>query len=181
MAWPDRLLSLADWVALPEDNSRWFEVAEGVMRVAPRPPTRHQWAVATLGRWLLEQEPVGLRVLPAVEVVVFETFPVTVRVPDLVVVPTDVARTNPARFVAADVVLAIEVLTPGSIRTDTVTKFAEYAEAGIEHYWIVDTDGPATISVYQLVNGRYERGEQTSGILRVETPIPLTIDISALT
>jgi hypothetical protein len=28
--WPDHLLSLDEWVALPEDNTRHFELVEGM-------------------------------------------------------------------------------------------------------------------------------------------------------
>ena len=40
--WPDHLLDLDEWSALPEDSSRRFELAEGVLSVAPRPIARHQ-------------------------------------------------------------------------------------------------------------------------------------------
>jgi hypothetical protein len=36
------------------------------------------------------------------------------------------------------VLVAIEVVSPGSRRMDTVTKRSEYVEAEIEHYWIVE-------------------------------------------
>lgn len=181
MTWPDHLLSMADWDALPEDNTHRYEVAEGVLQVSPRPVSNHQWAVSELILQLQPQLPANLRALPDVEVALFEAFPITVRVPDLVVVPKEVARTNPSRYTADDVVLVIEVLSPGSVRHDNVTKLNEYAEAGIEHYWIVDTDDPATIAVYQLASGRYKRSDKARGGLRVELPAPLTIDISALT
>ena len=181
MAWPDHLLSMADWDALPEDTTRRYEVAEGVMHVSPRPAAPHQRAVIQIGSQLVSQLPADLEALPDMEVVLFEEFPITVRVPDLVVVPTKATQAIPSRLAAEHVLLAIEVLSPGSVRHDNVTKLNEYAEAGIEHYWIVDTDDPATIAVYQLASGRYKRSDKARGVLRVELPAPLTIDISALT
>jgi Uma2 family endonuclease len=44
---------------------------------------------------------------------------------------------------AADVVLAVEIISRGSRRLDTVVKAAEYADAGIPHYWVVDLGEPA--------------------------------------
>ncbi len=41
---------------------------------------------------------------------------------------------------AADVLLAVEVLSPGTRRVDLVMMRSEYADAGIPHYWIVDLD-----------------------------------------
>lgn len=57
--------------------------------------------------------------------------PATVRFPDVVVVPTRVAERNPPRLDAADVLLAVEIISPGTRRTDRVTKLTEYADAGI--------------------------------------------------
>ncbi len=181
VAWADHLFSLADWVALPEDTTHRYEVAEGVLHVSPRPASNHQWAVLKLGGQLERQLPAELSVLPEVEVVLFGDFPATVRVPDLVVVPTKIARTNPARYSADEVVLVIEVASPGSVRTDNVTKLDEYAKAGIEQYWIVAVDEPATVTVHRLVDGDYRHVDETSETLRVETPITLAVDVTALT
>jgi Uma2 family endonuclease len=74
----------------------------------------------------------------------------------------------------------VEVVSPGSVRTDNVMKLDEYAEAGIEQYWVVDTDEPASITVHRLVDGLYQRCDETNGTLRVETPVPLTVDVTAL-
>jgi Uma2 family endonuclease len=115
------------------------------------------------------------------EVVLADEPHATVRVPDLVVAPTEVTHTNPSRLKANDVILVIEVVSPGSVRIDNVTKLDEYAEAGIERYWIVDSDDPATIAVHRLVDGAYRRCDETSETLRVETPIPLTVDVTTLT
>jgi Uma2 family endonuclease len=52
-------------------------------------------------------------------------------------------------------VLAIEVVSPDSIKRDYRFKRAEYASFGIPEYWIVD---PAAqkVTVLQLVEGLYE-------------------------
>jgi hypothetical protein len=71
-AWPDRLLSIVDWDAIPEDSSRRYEVAEGVMRVSPLPAARHQRAALKLGSQVERQLPADLEVLPDMEVLLFE-------------------------------------------------------------------------------------------------------------
>jgi len=43
-SWPDHLLTLAEWDALPQDTSRCYELVEGVLLVVPRPPL-HQRAM----------------------------------------------------------------------------------------------------------------------------------------
>ncbi|WP_199191574.1 Uma2 family endonuclease [Amycolatopsis sp. CA-126428] len=181
MEWPHHLLSLDDWTELPETREFHVEVVEGVLAVSPRPLLAHQWAVTRLGYWLNERLPAEYSAWSEVEVVIAET-PLTVRVPDVVVARTKVMETNPARLQAGDVRMVVEVLSEGSRRTDRVTKFSEYAEAGIDHYWIVDLDPPISMVTYQLVDEDYEDFGEQSGVAELEfAGAELTIDLNALT
>lgn len=181
MEWPHHLLSLEDWIDLPETPEYQVEAVEGVLVVAPRPLFLHQRAVNRLTYWLDERLPAGYSALSEVEVVVAEK-PLTVRVPDVIVVESIVVNTNPARCHAADVRLAIEVISPGSRRTDRVTKFSEYAEAGIDHYWIVDLDPPVSLVRYRLIEEDYEDFGEQSGHAELEFEgAPLKFDLNALT
>jgi Uma2 family endonuclease len=177
---PDKLLSLEEWNELPEDNSRCYELAEGVVQMNPRPMPRHQLALSRLGNQLRNQLTTDYEVVPDVEVVVFGAWPPTVRAPDLVVVYSDAVRTNTARFSAADVLLAVDVLSPGSVRTDRITKFAEYADAGIQHYWLVDLGASPTLTAYRLAGGAYQQVAEGSERLRLGSPFPLSVDVPAL-
>jgi hypothetical protein len=67
--WPDHLLTLEDWQRLPEDTSRHYELAEGIMHVAPRPMPLHQLAMAQLLAQLAAQLPPALAAISEVEVV----------------------------------------------------------------------------------------------------------------
>jgi Uma2 family endonuclease len=177
---PDKLLSLEEWNELPEDKSRHYELAEGVVQMNPRPVPRHQVALSSLGYQLRNQLPPDCEAVPDVEVVVFGAWPPTVRAPDLVVVSTEVVRSNPARFPAADVPLAVEVLSPGSVRTDRITKFTEYADAGIQHYWILDLEEPAALTAYRLATGGYRQVVHGTSTVSPGEPFPLSIDVIAL-
>ncbi|SDW23597.1 Endonuclease, Uma2 family (restriction endonuclease fold) [Saccharopolyspora shandongensis] len=178
-AWPDHLLSLEDWAALPEDNSHRVELVEGNLSVTPRPVSFHQLALMELGYQLRAQLPKSLVALAEVEVVLFEHL-ATVRVPDLVVVPAALAKENLARYQASDVVLAVEVISPGSGRIDRVLKFAEYAEAGIPNYWIVDLESPTSLAAYELKDGRYLLVSESATTMHLESPSQLTVDPAAL-
>ncbi|MEU0536718.1 Uma2 family endonuclease [Amycolatopsis tolypomycina] len=181
MEWPHDLLSLDDWINLPETPEYQVEVVEGVLLVAPRPMPLHQRVVARLAFLIDELAADGYSALPEVEMVVSAT-PLTVRVPDVLVAPGSVVDANPPRIDAGDVRLVIEVLSEGTRRTDQVTKFSEYAEAGIEHYWIVDLDSPVSMITYRLIDGEYENFGEFSGVAEVEfAGSPLTIDLNALT
>lgn len=60
--------------------------------------------------------------------------------------------------------LAVEILSTDRA-ADFIRKFAKYAAAGLEHYWVIDPVGPEVI-VYQLEGdayretGRHRAGEQ---------------------
>jgi Uma2 family endonuclease len=181
MEWPHDLLSLDDWINLPETPEYQVEVVEGVLVVAPRPMSFHQSAVTRLGYLINEQLADEYWALSEVEVVVSEA-PLTVRSPDVVAAPSSLVETNPARLDAGDVRLVVEVLSEGTRRTDQVTKFSEYAEAGIEHYWIVDLDAPVSMITYRLIEGEYENFGEFSGVAELQfAGSSLTIDLNALT
>ncbi len=68
----------------------------------------------------------------------------TVRMPDLLV-RRRVPGVRPEQGDRSGVALVVEVISPGSVRTDRVTKRREYAAAGIPNYLIVEVgpnDGP---------------------------------------
>jgi Uma2 family endonuclease len=137
---PRDLVTLEEWDALELDEARRWELVEGGIVMTPRPRPLHQVVSKNLTRLLDEQLPDSLVVLQEVEITVEARFPPTVRDPDLVAVNCSVVDRNPVRVDPSDVVLVVEIVSPGSRRTDRVMKAYEYAKAGIEHYWIVDLD-----------------------------------------
>ncbi|UOX87026.1 Uma2 family endonuclease [Amycolatopsis sp. FBCC-B4732] len=162
----------------PSTTSKW---SRGVLLLAPRPNGFHQRAATRLAYLIGEWLPDDYFALNAVEVILSEA-PLTVRVPDVVVAPDSLVRANPPRFHTGDVRLVVEVLSEGTRRTDQVTKFSEYAEAGIEHYWIVDLDSPVTLITYRLIEGDYENFGEFSGVADLDfAGTPLTLDLNALT
>jgi Uma2 family endonuclease len=180
-AWPDHLLTLAEWDALPEDPSRRYELIEGVLLVVPRPARMHQRAMVRLTSELDQQLPDDLTALADVEVVIDARHPGTVRVPDVVVVSSRRAEEARSRLTAADVLVAVEIVSPGTGRTDRVTKFTEYADAGIAHYWVLDLDPPATLTAYTLVDGDLELVAEATGVLMLNSPTPVRLDLDGLT
>lgn len=177
---PRGLLTLADWEALPEDNSAHYELQEGVLVASPRPAEAHQRAVFRLAVQIDAQLPPGWTHLEDFEVVVRAADPAIIRAPDLVILPRGRGRT---RVAAADVLLAVEIISPGSRNVDTHLKSVEYAEAGIPHYWLVDLDPPApTITVFGLgaPGDGYRESQTASAELVVREPFALRVDIAAL-
>jgi Uma2 family endonuclease len=132
--------------ALPEDGRR-YELVDGELLVTPAPwemtpaPTwRHGDAVRALFRrfdaWL-EQNALGdVRFAPAA--VSFDDRSVVE--PDLFVVPLVGGQRPRSWDEAGRLLLAVEVLSPGSARADRVIKRALYQRAGVPEYWIVFLD-----------------------------------------
>lgn len=185
---PRHRLTVEEWDAIPEtDASKRYELVDGVVVVMASALALHQLAVLRLANVLNERLPAELMALPGGEVGIDLRYPATVRVPDIVVVPTERVRTNPRRFDPQDVTLAVEVVSPSGRRTDRVTKLAEYERAGIASYWIVDldADGADRFVAYDLDGGgtgaaRYVESVRGSGAVKVSRPVPMVIDLDSM-
>ena len=70
------------------------------------------------------------------------------------------------RFEAADVLLAVEVVSPDSEARDRDTKPHKYAAAGIPHFWLVEMAGETDHPAVQV----YERGQATGHLLADRHP-----------
>ncbi len=82
---------------------------------------------------------------------------------------------------ASEVLVVIEIVSPGSRRTDHVTQRDEYADAGIPHYWIVDLDSPVSVLECHIAG---EFGYRDSGSVTktfaVSAPFPARVDVDRL-
>ncbi|GAB3282050.1 Uma2 family endonuclease [Parasphingorhabdus pacifica] len=180
MTWPDHLLSLTEFEQLPEDNSRRYELQEGVLHVTPKAAIMHQRAVGALVQSLNSQLPAEWEAVPDVEVVLVQTWPPTVRVPDVVVASTSLIDQNPNRLHAQDVVLAIEVVSPGSGQNDRVIKRHEYAKAGISAYWVVELADQVTMTAAHVSDGVYKTLFEGTGRFLTGEPFELDLDLDGL-
>ncbi len=173
-----KLLSLDDWDALPEDNSAHIELQEGVLIVTPRPLRPHARAAFRIAKQLDDQLPDDLEAIIEFEVCVEAAYPPTVRIPDVVITRKEGSE---RRLEGQDVLVAIEVVSPGSRRTDTVTKRSEYAEAAIEHYWIIELGPPVTLTALRLAGEfGYQESPAVTSTFTTSPPVPLRLDLDAL-
>jgi Uma2 family endonuclease len=135
----ERRWTVADLAGLPDDGNR-YEVIDGDLLVTPASGWNHQRAVGELYKLLdayLSVQRVGEAIMAPADVVFSPSRGVQ---PDLFVIPL-VPGARPNAF--ADVkrlLLAIEVLSPSTSRTDRVRKRALYREESVEEYWVVDLD-----------------------------------------
>jgi len=102
------------------------------------------------------------------------------RRPDLIVVRRT-ARERGGIIRAAEVVVVAEFVSPGSKRTDHVAKRADYADAGIPHYWIVDLDDPISlVACHRGGELGYIDGGAVTGVFDTTEPFPVRLDLGAL-
>lgn len=184
---PGQLFTVADFAALPEDDQYRWELLEGNLVMSPSPTPRRTVALARLHARMEEQLPPGWRAVPDVDLdvqLVPDGQPGTVRRPDLVVVRrTEFDRVDREGGLlrAASTDLVVEIISPGSYRTDTIVKRREYADARIPHYWILDVGRPVSLVACHLAGEfGYQDGGAVSGVFESEKPFGVRIDLDAL-
>jgi Uma2 family endonuclease len=180
-------LTAAEYAALPEDSDHNYELQDGHVIMSAKPIPRHQRAVVELIVQLRPQIPGHLELLPEVDLdmeLVPADQPGTVRVPDLVVVTREAYRRVDAEggfLRAGECVLAVEIHSPGSYRTDQAIKHAEYADAGIGHYWMIDVaEGPALTACHLGGPFGYVDEPPVTGTFTTRHPFPARLDLGAL-
>ena len=183
-----RLLTVAEFAALPEATDGRYELQEGHVVMSPSPVPEHQVCSGELWYQLRDQAPSHLRAVQEVDVdlgLVSPTRPGFVRLPDVVVATReglDRRRREGGLLRASEVVLAVEIISNGSERTDRSIKHDEYADAGIPHYWIVDIDGRPSLTACHLAGEfGYSDALPATGVFTAEEPFPVRIDLDRLT
>ncbi len=109
----------------------------------------------------------------------------TVRIPDIVVLPSDQwlglrQRKAIIRLHEPPPLLVVEVVSPSTQIEDYRAKYAEYSVLDIPEYWIVDPL-TATITLCQLQQGRYDdRGFTGADLLQSSTFPTLKLSAAAI-
>lgn len=161
------------YAALPEDICMRIEVVDGWMVRCESAEPSHQviqynfvTALREAVRRMDTSEQTCHRVNHDLDVLIAEEPRFHFRRPDVLVyrcIDEDRGKWNRKPY-ASDCLLVLEIVSADSVTTDLRDKRAEYAAAGIPHYWIVrmeGNDGPA-ISTERLLltyNGDYIREE----------------------
>lgn len=186
-AMPDHLLTIAEYAALGETESGYTELVEGRLLTSPSPAPNHNIAALELAVQLRSQLPNDLRAVPEVDVdleLVPARQPGFSRRPDLVVVQRsglERVSNEGGLLRASEVLVVVEIVSPGSRRTDRVIKRGDYADAEIPHYWIIDIEPPVSLLACHLAGefGYADSGEVTGKFTTTE-PIELSLDLDQL-
>ena len=170
--------------ALPDDGNR-YEVIDGELFVTPAPSFAHQRAVLELGARLLgflREHAVGAVVVAPADVEFEE--PHSMVEPDVFVVPL-VGGRPPRDFAEAGrLLLAVEILSPSTARSDRTVKRRLYQRQNVPEYWIVDLD-PRPGALWALERWRPEDERPEIITDRIEwqpdpAQPPLAIELPAL-
>jgi Uma2 family endonuclease len=132
-------LTYDDFLSFPDDGRR-HELIDGEHYVTPSPNTRHQRIsrrlLLALGRFL-ETHPLG-EVFDAPYDVVLSDFDVVE--PDLIYVAAAQSDVITDEHIRGTPTLVIEILSPGTRKTDEQTKRRLFERAGVREYWVVDPE-----------------------------------------
>jgi Uma2 family endonuclease len=137
---------------------------------------------------LVPQLPEGVCVIQDVDIdlgLVPADQPGLVRRPDLVVVDTEAVNRvdhDGGLLSAGDVLIVVEIVSPGSHRLDYLTKRGEYADAGIPRYWIVDLDKPVSLLDCHLAEDfGYADSGAITGVFTLSAPFSVRLALDLLT
>jgi Uma2 family endonuclease len=130
---------------------RYETSPEGVLSVRPPPDSEHAMIASRLFAWLIMAGWPADQLLQVAGIRIVGPDGDGGRIPDV-----SVWEKPPARGVwsaVADLLLVIEIVSPGSEALDEVTKLREYASVGIPQYWVVNRDSAQTVTLYRLDRG----------------------------
>ncbi len=140
------------YLQVTDQTNQLIEFTDGCIEVLPMPTSKHQTILAFLYElFVATLRPMGGKVL-------FAALRLRIRAdkyrePDLLLLlDKNDPRNQNASWQGADLVL--EIVSPDDPERDTVIKRADYAEAGIPEYWIVNPIDE-TITVLTLVDAAY--------------------------
>lgn len=153
----ERLLTIADLDALPDDDGNRYELIEGVLYVSTAPGLPHQLVLQNLQLELglfFRENPIGV-IVPGPGTI-FSNYDAVI--PDFVAIRNERwdSVTSEQRVIAAPDIV-VEILSPGAEnrRRDLQIKRKLYAKYGVAEYWIVD-NGDRSIAIYRLQNQTLE-------------------------
>lgn len=181
------LLTIDEYAALGETDTGYTELLEGRVLMSPSPAPKHNYAASRLLVQLSPQLPEHLDVILDLDVDLQLSPPDQPgwsRRPDLIISQ----RTARARVSAeggliraSEVLVVVEIVSPGSRRTDHVTKRHEYADAGIGHYWVVDLETPVSLLEHHLAEDfGYADCSATTGLFTTTAPLPIRLELDRL-
>jgi len=180
-AWMHLQITAEQYDSWSAEQCTGIEIVDGMVVVTPSASVRHN----RLARFLAHGLELGAGPEWNADIdfdVRLQDVPLTNRRPDVVVYRADAIDSLPMR--PENVLLLVEIVSPGSETTDRVVKADQYAKAGIAFYWRVEqaTTGVPLVYTYVLdpASRVYRDGEVFTGIVKATVPFSVEIDLSTL-
>jgi Uma2 family endonuclease len=145
----------------PDPAGVRLELFNGEIAVSPSPSPEHQFTVLKLAKLLddyVEEHELG-------EVQIDLTTQMgkyNVPRPDILYFTSEQLPLLGNGYPKIAPTLCVEVISPGSKKTDRGRKFRLYAKRGVAHYWIVDPTRES-IECYEFIDTQYQLCEQVMG------------------
>jgi Uma2 family endonuclease len=158
-------ITLDDLAAMIAEDSyghRYETNPEGALSVMPPPDSEHAAIASRLFAWFILAGWPAEQVLQAAGVRITGPNGDGGRIPDLTLWSKPQARS--VWLATTDLLLVVEIVSPGSEAMDEMVKRREYGAVGIPRYWVVDRDPAQTVTLHHL-------GQ--SGVYEVATKMPL--------
>ncbi|HEV2088821.1 MAG TPA: Uma2 family endonuclease [Cryptosporangiaceae bacterium] len=166
--------TIDDLDGMPETLVR-YELTDGALTVSPSPSSTHQVVAARLTTLLDDSAPDHLAGTQAVEIRFNRAL---TRIPDVLVVRAEAAHRH--WFAPHEVLVAVEIESPGSHVEDRATKPTIYAQHLIPHYWRIELD-PITAVLHEIgSDGRYQETSRSTERLTVDAPWTFDVPLADL-
>ncbi|WP_433274404.1 Uma2 family endonuclease [Actinosynnema sp. CS-041913] len=181
------MLTVAEYASLGEFECGYTELCEGRVVISPNPAVEHNVVLGRLASQLHSQLPGRLIVVHGLDIdleLAPPAGPGFSRRPDLVVLDAAAlqrVKGGGGMIRASEVRVVIEVVSPDSHCTDYVVKRAEYADAGIPRYWVVDPVEPISLVDCHLAGEfGYRDASAVTGTFVTTVPCPITLKVDEL-
>jgi len=146
---------LAAMNAVDRFGHRYELSPEGALSVMPAADSEHAAVASRILVWLALAGWPADHILQAVGIKIPGPTGDGGRIPDLTV--WSAAQPRSVWLPLTDLLLAVEIVSPGSAAMDEIVKLREYAVAGIPRYWMVERDAAQTVTLHVLgADGAYE-------------------------
>jgi Uma2 family endonuclease len=158
----DTRLTYEDFLLFPDDGLR-HEIIDGEHYVTPSPNTRHQVLVGRLYfeiELFLRHHPGTGRAFVAPFDVLFTKWDVVE--PDLLFIAGDQAEILTDKNVQGGPALVIEILSPGTWKTDEQVKRRLFDRGGVREYWLVDPERDLVTVFRRQPDGSFPRETELS-------------------
>jgi Uma2 family endonuclease len=176
---PEEGVTAEEYDRMPEEICRRIEIVDGSIIVSPSATPRHNRIARLLANSLEAAAPAPWQVTTDVDLRLSD-IPLHNRRPDVLVFSGDPDEL-PVR--PPQVLLAVEIMSKGSVNADRVDKPAEYAVAGIPHYWRIEQKNTGLVAYVHGLDSaskNYVPLGTYSAALKVEAPFPVAVDLNAL-